>query len=261
MKQKLGLLVFAGAIAAASAGYAADPSASKDPPATGAPDWTGGYVGVYVGGSDTTTNLQEINGPGELAFLPGERTRTDIDHSAVVYGGFAGYNYQFPNGQVVAGAELEIGGNSGSATGVTNSGVIPNAPPIEDNIPTYNKLALPWTFRARARLGYALGDVLPFVAAGVTVTQAQLDLTFPCPNFPSPGTTVYTANTSKTLTGFNVGAGVDWAITRNLVSRVEYIFDDYGTPSFAENGSQGWNNRRLSALQSNTLRVAIGYKF
>ena len=58
---------------------------------------------------------------------------------------------------------------------------------IEDGIPTYNKLSEPWVFRARARLGWAMGPLLPFIAGGLSVTQAKLDLTFPCPNFPRSG--------------------------------------------------------------------------
>jgi outer membrane immunogenic protein len=256
MNRKLGLALAVGVAAVAVPGAQALAA-----PASGATNWTGPYLGLYAGGAGSSTNMQEVNGPGELAFLPGQLTRTNLNPGSFVYGGLAGYNYQIPSGRVVIGAELEFGGDTGSATGITNSGVIPGAPPIEDNIPTYNKLTLPWTFRARVRLGYAFGDVLPFVAAGVSVTQAQLGLTFPCPNFPSPGTTVYTTSSSKTVTGFNIGAGVDWAITGHLVSRAEYVFDGYGAPTFLENGSQGWNNRRLSDLQSNTLRVSLAYKF
>ena len=257
------LLLFA-TLTATSAAAAADLPTMKGPPAAPPPaafSWTGPYGGLYAGGSFASTNMQEINGTGELAFLPGQLTSTSIDPSSFVFGAFAGYNVQFPSSPVVAGGEIEFGGASGSATGATNSGVIPGAPAIEDNIPTYNKLQLPWDFRARVRLGYAFGNVLPFVAAGLSVTEAQLDLTFPCPNFPSPGTTVYTANTNKTLVGLNLGAGVDWAVTSHIVLRAEYIFDGYGSPTFPENGSLGWNDRQFANLYDNTFRGAVAYKF
>ena len=261
---KLSPLVFVGVIAAVSSAHAADlPTHKAAPPPAPAPlpfSWTGAYGGVYAGGSFGGTNMQELNGPGELAFVPGQATSVNIDPSGFVAGGFAGYNYQFPS-SVVLGGELEAGGSSASAKGSTYSGVIPGEPPILNNIPTYNKLNLPWDFRARARLGWADGAFLPFIAGGLSVTEAQLDLTFPCPNFPAPGVTTYTTNSSKTLTGFNIGAGLDWAITPNIIARAEYIFDDYGTPSFPEDGTLGWNNRKLSNLTDNTFRLAIGYKF
>ncbi len=243
--------------------YAADLPTKKAPPASPAPapfSWTGFYVGAYAGGSFGNTNMQEINGAGELAFLPGQATNANIDPDLFTLGGFAGYNYQFPS-SFVLGGEIEFGGNTGSATGTTFSGVIPGAPAIEDNIPTYNKLSLPWDFRARVRMGWAVGTVMPFIAGGLSVTEANLDLTFPCPNFPAPGVTTYTANSSQTLTGFNIGAGIDWAITPNIIARAEYIFDDFGSPNFSEDATQGWNNRKLSNLQNNTFRLALAYKF
>ena len=257
------LFILASVMVGISSAHAADLPTSKSAPPPPAPmpfNWTGAYVGVYAGGSIGGTNMQELNGPGELAFVPGQATSVDINPGGFVGGALAGYNYQFPS-SLVLGGELEFGGSSASAKGSTYSGIIPGEPPVLNNIPTYNKLNLPWDFRARARLGWAYGAFLPFIAGGVSVTEAQLDLTFPCPNFPAPGVTTYTANTSHTLTGFNVGAGLDWAITPNIVARAEYIFDDYGTPSFPEDGTQGWNNRKLSNLENNTFRVGLGYKF
>ncbi len=249
-----------------SSAFAADLPTKKASPAPLPPlapvfSWTGFYVGGYLGGSFGSSNMQEINGPGELAFLPGQVTSVNLDPSAFVYGGFAGFNYQFPSSSVVLGGEAEFGGTTGSTTGAVYSGVIPYAPAIEDGIPTYNKLSEPWVFRARARLGWAMGPLLPFIAGGVSVTQAKLDLTFPCPNFPDPGTTIYTASDSRTLTGFNIGAGVDWAVTQNIILRAEYIFDDYGSPTFNYDPTQGWNNRTLAHTMDNTFRLAAAFKF
>ena len=237
----------------------ADEKVGADGAAAGPFSWTGFYIGAYAGGSFGNTNMQEFNGPGELAFLPGAITSTNINPDAFVGGGFVGYNYEFPS-SIVLGGEVEGGGSTASATGATYSGVHPG-PAVLDHIPTYNKLTEPWDFRARARLGWATGMLLPFIAGGLSVTQENLDLTFPCPNFPAPGVTTYTANTSKTLVGFNIGAGIDWAITPNIIARAEYIFDDYGSPTFNEDGTQGWNNRKLSNLENNTGRLALSYKF
>jgi outer membrane immunogenic protein len=259
---KVAQYLLVGMLAASSSAYAADLPTRKSEPMAPPPapfSWTGFYVGVYAGGSFGNTNMQEFNGPGELAFLPGAITSTNINPNAFVGGGFVGYNYEFPS-SIVLGGEVEGGGSTASATGATYSGVHPG-PAVLDHIPTYNKLTEPWNFRARARLGWASGMLLPFIAGGLSVTQENLDLTFPCPNFPAPGVTTYTANTSKTLVGFNIGAGIDWAITPNIIARAEYIFDDYGSPTFNEDGTQGWNNRKLSNLENNTGRVALAYKF
>ncbi len=259
---KLTASLLLGVVALSSSAFAADLPTKKGPPPMPMAlpfSWTGGYFGIYAGGSFANSNMQEINGPGELAFIDDQKTSANLDPDAFVLGGYVGYNYEFPS-LFVLGAEVEGGGSFGSTTGVTNSGFHPG-PPELDYIPTYNKFSTPWDFRARARLGYAFGQVLPFIAGGLSVTQADLDLTFPCPNFPAPGVTTYTSNTSKVLTGFNIGGGIDWAITPNVIARAEYIFDDYGSPTFNEDGSQGWNNRKLSNLYNSTARVAVAYKF
>lgn len=260
---KFGLCLAVGALAISTSAFAADLPTKKEAPVAPPPppfSWTGFYLGVYAGGAFGGPNMQEINGIGELAFLPGQLTAANLHPNAFVGGAFAGYNYEFPSA-VVLGGEAEFGGSAGNVTGVTNSGVIPGAPAIENNIPTYNKFDQTWVFRARARLGYAMGSFLPFVAGGVSVTNASLGLTFPCPNFPDPGITTYTASATKSFTGFNIGAGVDWAVTQNVVLRAEYIFDGYGAPQLNYDATQGWNNRKLANFTENTFRLAASFKF
>ena len=89
------------------------------------------------------------------------------------------------------------------------------------------------------------------------MTDASLDLVFNCPPEPYG---YYSTNTSKTLTGFNVGGGIDWAITPNVIARVEYIFDDYGSPTFST-PKPDWNDRKLTDFYDNTVRVALAFKF
>ena len=155
---KLAHCLALGILTASSSAMAADLPTRKAPPApmpvAAAFSWTGFYIGGYVGGSFGNADMSEIEGTGELAFLPDQTTTANINHDAFVYGGFVGFNYEFPS-LFVLGGEIEGGGVTGSATGTTYSGTIPNAPSIEDNIPTYNKLTQPWDFRARARLARA----------------------------------------------------------------------------------------------------------
>jgi outer membrane immunogenic protein len=131
---------------------------------------------------------------------------------------------------------------------VINSGVITFAHTTKDNIPIDYKLSESWVFRARGRVGYAMGSFLPFVAGGVSVTKATLDLSVSSPNFPHPGMTIYTVGASRTLPGFNIGAGVDWAVTQNIILRAEYIYDRY-------------EYRNLANNNVSTVRLAAAFKF
>jgi outer membrane immunogenic protein len=210
--------------------------------------WTGLYVGAYAGGTYGNTNMSLIPGAGELAFAPGAVSSTNISHNGFVGGALVGYNFQLPS-SFVLGGEFEFGGNSTSGSGTTVSG----APGF---LPTTNNFDQSWDLRARARLGLANGPFLPFIAGGLSVTRADLDLLFIC-----PGLGTFIADSSKTLTGFNVGAGFDYAVSQHVTARLEYIFDDYGSHTIAEDGTQGWNDRSLSSFMNHTVRAAVAYRF
>lgn len=118
------------------------------------------------------------------------------------FGGFAGYNWQMSNGFVVGlEADLNYDWNEGKAnfarhkieTGLNGSG--------------------------RIRAGYAMDRALVFAAAGVAATEFKaFD---PC--FDDKGTAV----------GWTVGAGVDFALTDRMFTRVEYRYNDFGTTNIA----------------------------
>ncbi len=107
----IGLLALVGAMPA----YAAD-AVMEEPPAPAAPmidppvaSWTGGYVGLTGG--------YAFAGRTEDQAVP-----NTINTDGFLFGGFAGYNYQF--GNVVAGAEGDVGyswesgSNAGEALGL-----------------------------------------------------------------------------------------------------------------------------------------------
>lgn len=70
---------------------------------------------------------------------------------------------------------------------------------------------------ARGRVGRRFGDADLFIAGGLAVVELEQE---------QDGET-----DSYTLTGFSVGAGVDWPIMENLVARVEVLHDEYGKKS------------------------------
>jgi outer membrane immunogenic protein len=57
--------------------------------------------------------------------------------------------------------------------------------------------------------------------------------------------------------GFSVGGGVEYAFTRNLLGRLQYIYDDFGGKTYvaADGGIY-----RVS-LTSQTLRGVLSWKF
>jgi outer membrane immunogenic protein len=233
------ILVFAGVDVAAAA------------PATG--DWTGLYVGGVAGVSFNQTRFS----------LPGDANdrllQNSNNNTAFSGGGLIGFNYQMND--VVVGVEGDII-TTGQSTAKVTDCTMPDGCFVNthDSFTTYNRLRGGTTERARVRLGWAQGPNLFYVAGGYSAQQTKLDLLGDCFNPGNPNVPlVFAFSRSKTVSGFNIGGGVEHAIDRHWIGRVEYIYDGFGGQTYAGDGAE-WNNRRLS-ISDNTVRAAIAYKF
>jgi outer membrane immunogenic protein len=197
-----------------------------------APSWTGFYIGGEVGyawGRDHTVETFSATGAST-----GFEWRYDLDH--VVGGGFAGFNYQF--GSLVAGLEADI-----EAAG--NKGGFYDPPGAGD---THIK----WQGTARGRLGFAAGPALFYATGGL----AFADISHTYVQVITP----ISETTSGIRTGWTAGVGVDYAVTRNLLARVEYRYTDYGKYQYdSVTAFPGLTGQQSPTL--NTLRVGLAYKF
>ncbi len=112
------------------------------------------------------------------------------------FGGFAGYNWDLGN-QLVVGVEgdLNYDWNEESIGGA--------------DVDT----GLNWS--ARARIGYAMDRALLFAAGGYTGTNISADSAL--------------GNDDDTLHGWTIGAGVDYALTDRMFTRIEYRYNDFGS--------------------------------
>lgn len=144
-----------------------------------------------------------------------------VDPKGWLAGAQAGYNYQFAN-HVVAGIEADIAGGDISAGTLGLSSTL-------DLLGT-----------VRGRLGYAFGPVLPYVTGGFAWGNNAISI---------PG-----ASQSQTLTGWTVGAGIEYALTEHWTAKTEYLYTDLGSKSYDALG--------LSAgVTSQTAKFGINYKF
>ena len=75
-----------------------------------------------------------------------------------------------------------------------------------------------WTGAVRARAGYAVDRFLPYLAGGVAFTKYKVVI-------DESGDI---ASDSQSLTGWTVGAGVEYAFTDQLMGRFEYRYTDFG---------------------------------
>jgi outer membrane immunogenic protein len=199
-------------------------------------DWSGAYLGAQIGYGWSSSSTRVDVAPPWL---------TDVHHNATgVLGGlYAGYNYQMGK-NIVLGLEADINAasledktddwtlNIGGVSGVLN-----------DYIPTSFKMS--WNSAVRGRFGYAFGRFLPYVAGGVSFGGYE---------FRFYDKTVATHRSTRI--GWNIGAGLDYAVTDKFTLRAEYRFADFGSEKFSVNSFPSKND-----LKTHELLFGIAYKF
>lgn len=228
MKLKTLLLASTVALVAATGAKAADAVIEQEPaPVVVAPTftWNGAYIGGQVG-----------YGWGKSDFSGDLFTYGNVKPDGFLGGLYAGYNFDLGN-NVVLGIDGDITYND-----------------VSKGIDIYdgdlavgsfeNKLR--WSGAVRARAGYAFDRFLPYIAGGVAFGNIKNSGDIDGIGFSE----------SKTLTGWTVGGGVDYAATDNLILRLEYRYTDYGDKDL-DFGGLSVNND----FKTNEVRLGVAYKF
>ncbi|MBN9550476.1 MAG: porin family protein [Alphaproteobacteria bacterium] len=231
---KLAFLATA-AVLFAPAAFAADP-ASRDavpaPQPAASFSWSGVYVGGYAGGSFGRNRLKNLNGSSDVSLSPAGGT----------LGGLAGFNYQ--TGPLVFGVEGEFGYDGWKkGADYLNSG---NNTRHAESEGTY-------IGRLRGRVGYATGNLLIYSAGGVSFADDKVTQSNP---FSGRSDSI-----NRTLTGWNIGVGAEYAFGSNWTGRPESIHDGFGKKTYDfQSLPAGFANREVH-LDQDTVRVALAYKF
>ena len=163
-------------------------------------DWTGFYAGVHGGGlsGDVTINEGLLLDPGGAVSGP-------------VWGVLAGYNFpSSPLAGSVWGIEADIG--KASVNGVGGGG---GCDASFDYLYDLN-----WDAHFRARIGFPMGNAMPFIAGGLAL--ADLNITEGCSIISEGGL----------FTGGTLGAGLDVKITPTAFVRGEVLYDFYGRKQY-----------------------------
>jgi opacity protein-like surface antigen len=264
------LLAGAALVAAMTTAFSADVKlVRKAPPAAIPlpPSWAGFYAGPTVGWA-TGHSQGYYQGttpppPPPLPTIPkedpckfGDNFFTASPLLAAVYaiscnldpvtpGVVAGYNFQL--GNLVAGIEADVGWIG------RHSPVIP-AP---DGSQRWDQFGVTWTGHARGRIGYPVGDFLPFVAGGLALAGYNVA------HFRSDasGSVLYSAN--DTRVGYTIGGGVEVAnllpsLLPGWVFRGEYLYDHFNAKQY--DWVPGMRYTVLD-LSIHTLRAAATYRF
>ncbi len=215
-------------------------------------DWSGVYVGAVTG----------VRWTNDHYALPGDNADILVsDHATKSNwfgGGLAGFNVQ--TGGVVLGIEADLVG--GNARTQVTACTTPDGcwTPTHNSFTTFNHLKQTLTGHARARVGIASGNTLFYAAGGYSMAKTRLDLVGNCFNPGDPNTPlIFNFTRKKTVSGFNVGAGIEHRFNHHVLMRAEYVFDDFGHQLYSGDGVE-WNDRRIGLRNSN-LRLGVVLSF
>jgi outer membrane immunogenic protein len=231
----------------AGSAVAADLSArtyTKAPaPVAAVMSWTGCYVGGQVGYKSASTNQSWANS-GNVALLPdGTPLTGTLRPDGAVGGVTAGCNYQFAANWVI-GAEGDY-----SWTDLSSSArLLPPANTLHTFEVKESSFAT-----ARARLGYAVDQWLFFVSGGAA--WARVDISDS--NIPTGGTLFQSVG--QTYSGWTVGGGVEYAVTRNWLVKAEYLYADLGSNRVQLRNALGGDAD--VSLKQQLGRFGVNYKF
>jgi outer membrane immunogenic protein len=214
-----------GVAAAAAAALAASPLAAQQASTS---RWEGFYAGVNTGGlwQSTSASIGENNTVGGF----------NGNGGGWLGGAQVGYNYMV--GPMLIGGEVDFQGST--ATQSLNGGAGPSL--------IGATAAMPWFSTFRARAGYPVGSIMPYVTGGAVWGHQTLS------GFDSVSGPFYASNNFWTWT---VGGGVEGKIDEKWSAKLEYLY--MGTPDTllstpaSASISEQWS--------TNVLRVGLNYKF
>ena len=199
MKRILLATVALGALALGTSASATDLAVKAPPLAPAVYDWSGVYIGGFGGYGFGNQNINNSNGPAGFANFT-----ANFETHGPMAGGEIGYNWMV--GQILFGLE-----GDGAWTNIRGN----------DNFAlTWNdENHLKWVGSLRVRSGIAVDRLLLFFTAGWAVGDIDHTNT-------NPGVGVDTFSAHRS--GLAAGGGIAYAITNNLIGKIEYRYYDYG---------------------------------
>ena len=214
------------ALASVAAAAIALPLAAEAQPAN--PYWEGFYAGLNAGGLFNQSS-SAINENGTTGGFTGTG-------SGFVGGAQAGYNYLM--GPLLLGGEIDFQGSTQTTN--VNGGAGSSAISAQE--------AVPWFATFRARVGYPVGSVMPYVTGGAVWGHQRLQ-----------GTDSQTGyfDASNNFWTYTVGGGVEGRISERLSAKLEYLW--IGTPDtpLSTPATASVDQRSIG----NLVRVGMNYRF
>lgn len=175
------------------------------------------FSGIY-GGINLSSDRFDAE---DLSYGPGP-----VDANGLGFGVFAGYNWQ--SGNLVFGPELFL--TTHNADGNDGSYLLP--------------FSAKRSVGLKARVGYAIGNIMPYVSVGTTRTKVAAD---------HSGFGWMAEDTAK---GSSFSLGADWAVSEQSLMRVEIERTTYNDDFFDWSGDV-----HDYSLDRTSVSVGYGFRF
>ena len=184
-------------------------------------NWAGGYGGILGGYGDVTAHTTAPGGG-----------RSNIGGSGGLGGIYAGSNFMF--GHVMVGLD-----GSTSYADFTGHGRLPNG---GDTVRYRNYIQAD----VRGRLGYAYGNFLPFVAAGIAFTRSE-----------QTDTVTGSQRGRVPPDSFTLGGGLDYRLTQRVSLRLEDLYEFKSSRKSVPLNGVGYSEK----VDGNIIRAGLAYHF
>jgi outer membrane immunogenic protein len=250
---KLGLFTSVAFLALGGAAFAADVSSDGVVSVPAPSGFEGSYIGGHIGyGSGGVSDLGILRLLGVIG--GGLSTGGPLTFSGLVVGGQAGYNFAIDN-KFIVGVEGDASyTNQNGSTVATSLG--------GGGATLTTTSTLNWTADLTAHAGYEIGQVMPYVLAGVAFANNTYGLTA-----AAGGAVLGTTSAQQTHVGYTIGGGVSGMFTDQLSGFVEARYSDYGIANYSLSGAAfggggglGSINEPVS-LTDTTIRTGLNFHF
>jgi opacity protein-like surface antigen len=225
-------------------------------------DWSGVYVGGHGGYTSAALGFKNALSPMVYERSHNSTAETDFGASgrlsppsrrvgSASFGGYAGYNVQYDSFVFgIEGDYTNFGrlGSSSDSVGRIKTNSLGQQETLHLNGTSATRITDYGTLRAR--LGYAIDSLMPYVTGGVAIGRARVadslsytDSAFDVSAYNAAqagATSTYVSgfnaayhdqrSRTKVVAGVALGAGIEYAITPNILLRAEYqyvLFDSF----------------------------------
>lgn len=259
-------LAAAVSFAGIGAASAADMAVKARPMPVPVFSWTGCYIGLSAGAKGVQTRDTAVYPAFAAAPLSSLDLGT-LEDITWIAGGQAGCNYQ--TGNWVFGIEGDAHAQKWGVSSTLGGTVFPPFFAFGDRFELFSD----WQASARGRVGYAKDRALVYVTGGAAFTEVRAFTSWAASPPPLARAAVI-ATDDRTLTGWTIGVGLEWAATNNITLGLEGRYTDYGTQRFnsgrvttvvggvfAAPGTYIQDTYRDVHIQTGELMAKVNYKF